>query len=94
MHASKALAIVPTNGCVEAGASSHIFSHKGGLLQEPEGGAQFPAFEPPWPRRAWPPAPPQPNGKPYPTTLNSSHYHRSPFTTPSHSMCQSMQYNM
>ncbi|KAH9642107.1 hypothetical protein HF086_007227 [Spodoptera exigua] len=46
----------------ETGASSHIFSHKGGLLQEPEGGAQFPAFEPPWPRRAWPPAPPQPNG--------------------------------
>ncbi|CAH1646875.1 unnamed protein product [Spodoptera littoralis] len=50
----------------EAGASSHIFSHKGGLLQEPEGGAQFPAFEPPWPRRAWPPAPPQPNGHPRP----------------------------
>ncbi|XP_047018931.1 uncharacterized protein LOC124629547 [Helicoverpa zea] len=43
----------------EGGASSHIFSHKGGLLQEPDSGAQFPAFEPPapWPRRAWPPPP-------------------------------------
>ncbi|XP_026732433.1 vegetative cell wall protein gp1 [Trichoplusia ni] len=38
----------------EAPASSHIFSHKGGLLQEPEAGAQFPPFEPPWPRRPWP----------------------------------------
>ncbi|XP_075974305.1 uncharacterized protein LOC142975387 [Anticarsia gemmatalis] len=42
------------------GASSHIFSHKGGLLQEPEGGAQFPPFEAPWPRRAWPAQPPPP----------------------------------
>ncbi|CAB3224085.1 unnamed protein product [Arctia plantaginis] len=36
------------------GASPHIFSHKGGLLQEPEGAVQFPPFEAPWPRRAWP----------------------------------------
>ncbi|PZC77326.1 hypothetical protein B5X24_HaOG203485 [Helicoverpa armigera] len=44
---------------ITGGASSHIFSHKGGLLQEPDSGAQFPAFEPPepWPRRAWPPPP-------------------------------------
>lgn len=35
------------------GASSHIFSHKGGLLQEQDGGAQFPPFEAPWPRRSW-----------------------------------------
>nr|XP_037870202.1 guanine nucleotide binding protein isoform X4 [Bombyx mori] len=37
----------------ESGPSSHIFSHKGGLLQEPSGDAQFPAFEPPWQRRPW-----------------------------------------
>ncbi|XP_052754664.1 uncharacterized protein LOC128201514 [Galleria mellonella] len=47
----------------EAGRSSHIFSHKGGLLQDTEPqmpgpgqamGAQYgPPFEPPWPRRPW-----------------------------------------
>ncbi|CAH0714038.1 unnamed protein product, partial [Brenthis ino] len=41
-------------------SASHIFSHKGGLLQES-------AFEPPapnapWPHRTWQPPPPQPDG--------------------------------
>ncbi|KAM3959572.1 uncharacterized protein ACR2FA_006362 [Aphomia sociella] len=46
----------------EAARSSHIFSHKGGLLQDTEPQLQGPAaamnaqyspFEPPWPRRPW-----------------------------------------
>ncbi|XP_059049600.1 basic salivary proline-rich protein 1 [Achroia grisella] len=47
----------------DAGRSSHIFSHKGGLLQDaepqmagpgPAMGTQYgPPFEPPWPRRPW-----------------------------------------
>ncbi|XP_053612899.1 uncharacterized protein LOC128676660 isoform X2 [Plodia interpunctella] len=38
--------------------SSHIFSHKGGLLQEADQSlAQYPSFEQPWPRRTWPQAP-------------------------------------
>ncbi|XP_037298063.1 low-density lipoprotein receptor-related protein 11 isoform X2 [Manduca sexta] len=38
----------------EAAPSSHIFSHKGGLLQEAEAAAPYAPFEPPWPRRPWP----------------------------------------
>ncbi|XP_013187280.1 uncharacterized protein LOC106132418 isoform X2 [Amyelois transitella] len=53
--------VQPQHRYNEPARSSHIFSHKGGLLQEgdPASMAQYPAFEQPWQRRTWP-QPPQP----------------------------------
>ncbi|KAL0830951.1 hypothetical protein ABMA28_001846 [Loxostege sticticalis] len=45
----------------EVGHGSHIFSHKGGLLQEGAPAPQYAPFEPPWTRRLW--AQPQPGGE-------------------------------
>ncbi|XP_045768709.1 basic proline-rich protein [Maniola jurtina] len=48
-------------GSASGAGGSHIFSHKGGLLQE--GAFEPPPARAPWPPRAWPPPPPPPPGE-------------------------------